>query len=79
MTQKHPVLTLKKVCETRWACRFEAIRAVEANFSVLLDLLETIEDDPSSDAKAVADAQGLRIQMTGPYQILVMYRYTGVP
>lgn len=56
-------LALKKVCETRWACRFEAIRAVEANFSILLHLLETIEDDPSSDAKAVADARGLRIQI----------------
>ena len=56
-------LALKRVCETRWSCRFEAIRAVEANFSILLDLLETIENDPGSDAKAVTDARGLRIQM----------------
>ena len=54
--------TLKRVCETRWACQFEAIRAVEANLSVLLDLLETIEYNPGSDAKTVADARGLRIQ-----------------
>ena len=49
-------LALQRVCETRWACRFEVIRAVDANFSVLLDLLEKIEDHPNSDAKAVADA-----------------------
>ena len=62
-SEPHQLAALKRVCKTRWACRFEAIRAVEANFSVLLDLLETMENDPCSDAKTVADARGLRVQM----------------
>ena len=36
------VCALKKLCETRWACRFEAIKAVEANLQVLLQLFDTI-------------------------------------
>ena len=60
--EKHPLHL--KVCETRWACHFEAIRDVEANFSVLLDLLETIE--------AVEDARGLKIQMKG-FEFLITF------
>ena len=64
-------LEMKKLYETRWVCRYEAIRALEANFSVLLDVLKTIEDT-CKDSKTVSDARGLQFQMLSFEFILAM-------
>ena len=50
-------LAIKQLCETRWACRFEAIKAVEVNLQVIIKLLRTIEDETSL-AKVAADPRG---------------------
>jgi len=49
-------LAIKQLCDTRWACRFEAIRAVESNLQVLFQLLHAVEDE-TSQAKAAADVE----------------------
>ena len=64
-------LAIKQLCETRWACRFEAIRAVEANLQVIVELLHTIEDE-TSQAKAAADARGLLHQFQSFELLLAM-------
>ena len=43
-------LAIKQLYETRWACRFEAIRAVEASLQVVLELPHTVIEDESSQA-----------------------------
>lgn len=58
----HRPLSLKRLSDTRWACRFEAVRAVNENYAVLLELLEQVTVD-SNNAKAFADAQGLLYQL----------------
>ena len=55
-------LSLKKLCETRWACRIQAITAVQRNYEVLIQLLERVRDE-SSNGKAVSDAVGLLTQL----------------
>ena len=64
-------IVIKQLCETRWACRFEAIRAMEANLQVIVELLHTIEDE-TSQAKAAADARGLLHQFQSFEFLLAM-------
>ena len=64
-------LNIKQICDTRWACRFEAIRAVEANLQVIFKLLHAI-DDETSQAKAAADARGLLHQLQSFEFLLAM-------
>lgn len=56
-------LSLKRLSDTRWACRFEAVRAVVQNYTLLLELLEKIVEDRNTSAKAVADGRGLLTQL----------------
>jgi len=55
-------LTMKSLCETRWACRYEAVRAMQANLQVV-ELLDALIEENSSQAKALADARGLLLQI----------------
>ena len=64
-------LAIKLLCETRWACRFEAIRAMEPNLQAIVELLRTIEDE-TSQAKAAADARGLLHQFESFEFLLAM-------
>ena len=64
-------LNIKQLCDTRWACRFEAIRAVEANLQVIFKLLHAI-DDETSQAKAAADTRGLLHQLQSFEFLLAM-------
>ena len=54
---------MKSLCETRWACRYEAVRAMQANLQVVVELLDAIIEENSSQAKALADARGLHFQI----------------
>ena len=58
----HRPLSLKHLSDTRWACRYEAVTAVNENYAVLLELLEQVTVG-SNNAKAVADAQGFLYQL----------------
>ena len=48
---------LKRLIETRWACRFEAIKTFKETFGALLTTLETISDGVQRD-RAI-EAKGL--------------------
>ena len=54
---------MKSLCETRWACRYEAVRAMQANLQVVFELLDAIIEENSSQTKALADARGLHLQI----------------
>jgi len=56
-------LTMKSLCETRWACRYEAVRATQANLQVVVELLDALIEENSSQSKALADARGLLLQI----------------
>jgi len=56
-------LTMKSLCETRWECRYEAVRAMQANLQVVVKLLDALIEENSSQAKALADARGLLLQI----------------
>ena len=45
--------------DTRWACQYESIRAIEANLPIVIDLLNFVIEDRSSLAKAISDSRGL--------------------
>ena len=47
-------LSLKHLCDTRWACWFEAIRAVDQNYPVLFEFHEKISAE-SPTAKDTAN------------------------
>ena len=64
-------LAIKQLCETRWACRLEAIKAVEANLQAVFELLHAIKDE-TSHAKAAADARGLLHQFQSFEFLLAM-------
>jgi len=43
-------LTITRLCETRWACRYKNCIAVKNNFTAIIQLLEKeIEEDASRD------------------------------
>ena len=65
-------LTIKKLCDTRWVCRYESIRAIEANLPIVINLLSFVIEDRSSLAKAVSDARGLIHQIRSFEFILAM-------
>ena len=65
-------LTIKKLCETRWACRYESVRALQANLPIVIQLLNLVIEDSSSLAKAVADARGLLHQIESFEFLLAM-------
>lgn len=56
------ILSIKRLSDTRWACRSDAVRAVSANFSAILKALDEIEQS-SHNCRVTAEAVGLRYQM----------------
>jgi len=46
-------LTMKSLCETRWTCRYEAVRAMQANLQVVVKLLDALIEEKSSEAKSL--------------------------
>ena len=61
---------MKSLCETRWACRYEAVRAMQASLQVVVELLDAIIEENSSQTKALADARGLHLQI-GSFEFLL--------
>ena len=41
----HPLVTLKRLCETRWAARYRAVHAVFTNYSAILETLTFISEE----------------------------------
>ena len=62
VTSKPRVKSMKKLSDTRWACRIDAILAVYENYSAILLALEEIQDN-SSNGRVSSEACGLRHQM----------------
>ena len=58
LKSKPRIKSLKKLSDTRWACRSDAIQAVYENFTAIKKALEEIEEQ-SSDGRVAADAGGL--------------------
>ena len=53
---------MKLLCDTRCACRYEAVRALQANLQVVVELLDALIKENSSQAKVLAEARGLLLQ-----------------
>ena len=62
VNSKPRIMSVKKLSDTRWACRSDAIRAVSENFSAILKALDEVEQSAHS-GRVVAEAGGLRYQM----------------
>ena len=62
VTSKPRVKSMKKLSDTRWACRIDAILAVYENYSAILLALDEIQDN-SSNGRVSSEACGLRHQM----------------
>ena len=62
VNSKPRVKSMKKLSDTRWACRIDAILAVYENYSAILTALDEIEDN-SSNGRVSSEACGLRYQM----------------
>ena len=62
VTSKPRVKSMKKLLDTRWACRIDAILAVYENYSAILAALDEIQDN-SSNSRVSSEACGLRHQM----------------
>ena len=58
LKSKPRIKSLKKLSDTRWACRSDAIQAVYENFTAIKKALEEIEEQ-SSDSRVATDAGGL--------------------
>ena len=54
-------LTLKSQSETRWACRYEAVKAVSEQFERIVKTLIKLENDKESKAKPRSEARSLLI------------------
>ena len=59
---KPRIMSVKKLSDTRWACRSDAVRAVSENFPAILKALDEIEQS-AHDGRVSAEAGGLRYQM----------------
>ena len=53
---------MKKLSDTRWACRIDVILAVYENYSAILTALDETQDN-SSNGRVSSEACGLRHQM----------------
>ena len=62
VTSKPRIKSMKKLSDTRWACRIDAILAVYENYSAILTALDEIQDN-SSNGRVSSEACGLRHQM----------------
>ena len=62
VTSKPCIKSMKKLSDTRWACRIDAILAVYENYSAILTALDEIQDN-SSNGRVSSEACGLRHQM----------------
>ena len=48
-----PTTVLKRICETRWSSRYEAVRAIKVTFRAIVQTLQSIAND---DAELGSDA-----------------------
>ena len=62
LSSKPHVKTLKKLSDTRWACRSDAVQAVYENFEAIMKSLEEIEDN-CHDGRISAEACGLKFSI----------------
>ena len=62
LSSKPRVKTLKKLSDTRWACRSDAVQAVYENFEAIVKSLEEIEDN-CHDGRINAEACGLKFSI----------------
>ena len=62
LSSKPHVKTLKKLSDTRWACRSDAVQAVYENFEAIVKSLEEIEDN-CYDGRISAEACGLKFSI----------------
>lgn len=53
---KRPILTLKRLCETRWGSRYRAVHAIFANYSAILEALSFISEHDTSKSGADANS-----------------------
>lgn len=56
-SSNHPVITLKRLCETRWSSRYRSVQAVLSNYSAILETLTFVSENDTS--KSGADAHSL--------------------
>ena len=56
------IMSVKKLSDTRWACRSDAVRAISENFSPILKALDEIEQS-ARDGQVSAEAGRLRYQL----------------
>ena len=61
-SSNHPVLTLKRLCETRWSSRYRSVHAVFSNYSAILETLTFISEEDTS--KSGADANSLFLNVS---------------
>ena len=54
---ENPATTLKRICETRWSSRYQAVKAIKVAFKSIVQTLQTIASD---DAELGADAVSLQ-------------------
>ena len=50
-------IQLKRLVDTRWSCRNEAVRAIKATYPAILEALEDIEENEGKPTEA-AEAMG---------------------
>ena len=62
VNSKPRIMSVKKLSDTQWACRSDAVRAVSENFSPILKALDEIEQS-ARDGRVSAEAGGLRYQL----------------
>merc|ERR1712197_26703 len=53
------IRVLKSLCVTRWACHYEALRAVQEEYLRIILTLSQIENDVTSDASTSSTARAL--------------------
>ena len=46
MLEKHAQITVKRICETRWSARFQAVAPVRCEFASYIEALEELRDTP---------------------------------
>ena len=75
--KRQQILKLQQIGVTRWSCRVMALRAIRRTYKALISALMKIAHD-STDAKHIAEAEGLLGQLLSFEFVLMMFLMTEV-